>query len=379
MNYLLESEILNCIPPLIDIDNIIEFCEDNDMIDPIYNIDYIKERINYPVLINEEYIIAYPEIVSLFENYIVKPISKHDQVYIDCEEYVNEILDEVSLGGIKFGLKKRYIKHALDNMDKYSGKDDLTSDQVKHISKQYDDITDNLNKQEKLLKSYSKKLGAKNRAKKLEALKFYKGRNISLMGNFHIYNSDKKYRLDLKRKKIRKFDRRKNKDYVIYKVKKAKSKDGRPVSLARVLSISPFRKAVNDISINKHKLSVDMNLGQVRARRKLNKRNKVDFLRDVKEKAIKNRNIAIGKKIGVAALGTAAAGSIAYKLLKLSKKEKSPRTFIGKKIAAFRSLYKKMIDNAEKNPKKASLFQKVAAKILQIIDKLAGHLQRIAG
>ena len=80
-------------------------------------------------------------------------------------------------------------------------------------------------------------------------------------------------------------------------------------------------------------------------------------------------------------LGTAATvgiggGILAYK--KIKEYRNKPKSVIAKKIASLRSIYQKYMKSAQENPKKASIFKKICAKILQAIDTLLGYLQRKA-
>ena len=75
-------------------------------------------------------------------------------------------------------------------------------------------------------------------------------------------------------------------------------------------------------------------------------------------------------------------GIYAYKKYKLSKNlysykqyKNKPKSVIGKRIAALRNIYRKYMLSAQKNPSKAGIFKKIAAKILSVIDKLMGYLQ----
>ena len=88
---------------------------------------------------------------------------------------------------------------------------------------------------------------------------------------------------------------------------------------------------------------------------------------------IKNNKLKTG--LGVAAASAAIGGGIyAYKQYK-----NKPKSVIGKRIAALRNIYRKYMLSAQKNPSKAGIFKKIAAKILSVIDKLMGYLQNAAG
>ena len=79
---------------------------------------------------------------------------------------------------------------------------------------------------------------------------------------------------------------------------------------------------------------------------------------------------ALGVGLGAAAIG---GGIYAYKQYK-----NKPRSVIAKRIAALRGIYKKFMINAQRNPKKANVFKRIAAKILSVIDKLLHYLQNKA-
>ena len=87
-------------------------------------------------------------------------------------------------------------------------------------------------------------------------------------------------------------------------------------------------------------------------------------------------------KLGTAsAAGVAGAGAYGvYRFAKWVKEARNkPKSWIGKKVAALRSIYQKWMQQAQKNPKKAGIIQSAAAKILSIIDALLAQLQRAAG
>jgi hypothetical protein len=92
-----------------------------------------------------------------------------------------------------------------------------------------------------------------------------------------------------------------------------------------------------------------------------------------KESILQKHPKAIGFAAGIAgsALATAAYNHYANK----------PKSMIGKKIAALRSIYSKFMKRAQssKDSGVAAKLKKVAAKILSIIDKLMGYLQNKAG
>ena len=87
---------------------------------------------------------------------------------------------------------------------------------------------------------------------------------------------------------------------------------------------------------------------------------------------MKNNKVKGG--LGVVAAGAAIGGSIyAYKRFK-----NRPKSVIAKRIQALRGIYHKFMINAQRNPQKANLFKRVAAKILSVIDKLLQYLQNKA-
>ena len=87
---------------------------------------------------------------------------------------------------------------------------------------------------------------------------------------------------------------------------------------------------------------------------------------------MKNNKVKGG--LGVVAAGAAIGGSIyAYKRFK-----NRPKSVIAKRIQALRGIYHKFMINAQRNPQKANLFKRVAAKILSVIDKLLHYLQNKA-
>ena len=101
----------------------------------------------------------------------------------------------------------------------------------------------------------------------------------------------------------------------------------------------------------------------------------------------KDRLSAIGsamwanKKMTAANAAVAGAGAYGvYRFAKWVKEARNkPKSWIGKKVAALRSIYQKWMQQAQKNPKKAGIIQSAAAKILSIIDALLAQLQRAAG
>ena len=79
---------------------------------------------------------------------------------------------------------------------------------------------------------------------------------------------------------------------------------------------------------------------------------------------------------GTAVLGVAGGiGFAANKYLKYRKEKNASK--ISKAIAALRQKYRGIISQAQKNPKKAGMFKRVAAKILKVIDVLMKRLQEI--
>lgn len=55
-----------------------------------------------------------------------------------------------------------------------------------------------------------------------------------------------------------------------------------------------------------------------------------------------------------------------------------PKSFIAKRIAALRSVYQKMLFDAQVHPEKAGIIKRAAAIVLSIVDKLMAVLQRAA-
>lgn len=101
----------------------------------------------------------------------------------------------------------------------------------------------------------------------------------------------------------------------------------------------------------------------------------------------KDRLAAIGsamwanKKMTAANAAVAGAGAYGvYRFAKYVKEARNrPKSWIGKKIAALRSIYQKWMQQAQKNPKKAGIIKSACAKLLSIIDALMAQLQRAAG
>ena len=92
----------------------------------------------------------------------------------------------------------------------------------------------------------------------------------------------------------------------------------------------------------------------------------------LKQHAAANKGATAAAGLGAAAL--VGGGIYAYKQYK-----NKPKSVIGKRIAALRGVYKKFMMNAQRNPQKAGMFKRMAAKILSVIDKLMGYLQNAAG
>ena len=347
----------------IYLNDIINFCEYNDNNNPT---DIIKQIPNdTPVIINEEDIILEPDIVNLFENYVIKPISPYNKIYQECVDYTNSLLNEISLSGIKFGLKRKYIQHALKHPWRYSDNFEDKKENILNDRK-------NLYNDREALREKNKKLRSKDVYNNL-ALHDYHKNDIMNLDKFSRYNIMHKWGKLPKRKRINKFSN-KHKNYISYNILRRK-KNGRYIQPNH---ISAHRRKIYNDTIFK---DVSNNNSEIIHLTDLIKKNKQD-LKDLKKELIKNRNIDIAKKggkIGISILGGAAAGVIAYKLLKLAKKQKSPKSFIGKKIASFRKIYRNLMIQAQKNPKKAGMLKRVAAKILKVIDQLMVKLQNMAG
>ena len=90
-----------------------------------------------------------------------------------------------------------------------------------------------------------------------------------------------------------------------------------------------------------------------------------------------------GIKIALATTGGAAVGGAILARLKRIRQEAAsqPRSWIGKKVSALRSLYTNYLQRARmaRSKGQASVFQTIASKILGVIDALMSRLQRVAG
>ena len=91
--------------------------------------------------------------------------------------------------------------------------------------------------------------------------------------------------------------------------------------------------------------------------------------------AWENKAVVGGTAVGVAGLG--AAIYVGQKYIREARNK--PKSWIGKKIAALRSVYQKWMQAAQKNPKKAGAIKSAAAKLLAIIDALLAKMQKAAG
>ena len=263
----------------IYLNDIINFCEYNDTNNTT---DIIKQIPNTtPVIINEEDVILEPDIVNLFENYVIKPISSYNKIYQECVEYTNNIINEERT--VFFQTQK----HPISRLKTH----------VTHDSRHNDEEKGNLSKI------------------KGSIYKF-------LMPN---YTSDASY-----------------------------------MTKTRERILSDFQKMNNMVGEDK-----DPSL-----EKRIKKYHK--FQNDLLKKDIKR--LAKGSSIGIAATGLSASA-----IYKLAQKQKSPKSFIGKKISSFRKIYRNLINQANKNPKKAGMLKRVAAKILKVIDQLMVKLQNMAG
>jgi len=105
------------------------------------------------------------------------------------------------------------------------------------------------------------------------------------------------------------------------------------------------------------------------------------------QEGIKNKATALGKAawgnkavIGGTAAGVAGLGAAIYAGQKYIREARNkPKSWIGKKIAALRSVYQKWMQAAQKNPQKAGAIKSAAAKLLAIIDALLAKMQKAAG
>jgi hypothetical protein len=97
-------------------------------------------------------------------------------------------------------------------------------------------------------------------------------------------------------------------------------------------------------------------------------------LRNIRQIHKNRRN----KKIAAAVAGTALVGAGIYAYQQYKNK---PKSVIGKRIAALRKVYTKFMNKAQSSRDSgvAAKLKKIAAKILQVIDKLLGYLQNKAG
>ena len=85
--------------------------------------------------------------------------------------------------------------------------------------------------------------------------------------------------------------------------------------------------------------------------------------------------LSTGKKIGI---GVGAAAAIGGSIYAINKYRNQPKSVIAKRIAALRHVYAKFMENARRNPAKAGVFKRAAAKLLSVIDRLLAFLQRKA-
>lgn len=267
----------------IYLNDIINFCEYNDNNNPT---DIIKQIPNTtPVVINEEDVILEPNIVNLFENYVIKPISPYNKIYQECVDYTNELLNEKAEDSITIDDYLSRKKHPVSRSK--------THILYNYNSKNKDkiDIFTKIGLEKFLYPYQTSDAGIEAQLKQMEL-----ERKIKMEPE----NSEKYYRM------YKRYDR--------------------------------FQDALATKDFNR-----------------------IDNI----------KRLAIG--------GAAVTGLSAAAIYKLAKKQKSPKSFIGKKIASFRKIYRNLIVQAQKNPKKAGMFKRVAAKILKVIDQLMAKLQNMAG
>lgn len=255
---------------IIELDKILEFCDYNDYYeyeDCIQSIMESNNINNFCIAINEEDIILQPDIVNLFENYVIIPINENSKIYQECIDYTNKL---ISLEEARKHTEPRHkthkiIKRAMNVANLYGNRDTAETMNV-------------------------------------------------AQSVFPYSTSDMAYNI-------------RNKMY--------------------------YLTDVNDP--------------------KRRKRQRYQKLLDKLDKADRNRQFAItGGVLGAGVLSATA-------IYKLATKKKSPKSFIGKKIASFRKIYSNLLKQAQKNPKKAGMLKRVAAKILKVIDQLMSKLQTMAG
>ena len=75
------------------------------------------------------------------------------------------------------------------------------------------------------------------------------------------------------------------------------------------------------------------------------------------------------------AIGAGAAAAVGAGIYAYNKYRNKPKSVIAKRIAALRGIYRKFMVNAQRNPQKANIFKRIAAKILSVIDKLMSFMQ----
>ena len=75
------------------------------------------------------------------------------------------------------------------------------------------------------------------------------------------------------------------------------------------------------------------------------------------------------------AIGAGAAAAVGAGIYAYNKYRNKPKSVIAKRIAALRGIYRKFMVNAQRNPQKAGIFKRIAAKILSVIDKLMSFMQ----
>ena len=78
------------------------------------------------------------------------------------------------------------------------------------------------------------------------------------------------------------------------------------------------------------------------------------------------------------AIGAGAAAAVGAGIYAYQQYKNKPRSVIAKRIAALRGIYRKFMVNAQRNPQKAGIFKRIAAKILSVIDKLMSFMQHAA-
>lgn len=374
------NDVKNKIINNIDNNYLVDY-EDIENISEDYNID-IKDA--YNAIINENnlnndnnvYVSLYdyrlienPNIINYFDNIVFKE-DKITNMFVDSiiNEAIKEndenildimLLDESLTSPLSKEDRDEYLKlfrqHIKDNKDKegytkYSGRKHA----LKMLRKKYrDKYYDELDSLETKLGDISK---AKKEILKTDIGKKYNSIRMAKRTNNSIHNNAAIHKMFTP---VLKDDEPIN--------NKDNPKDNSPTKIVRKLvklkgtgkikqnDIKP-KEVVKDI-VQKGK-DVAINVTNTNSPKPTNNN---------------SSNLMKYGKYGLAAAGIAGAGFLGYKVLKQSQNK--PRTWIAKKIAALRNSYSKIIIQAKRNPQKAGMLKRIAAKILSVIDKLMAKLQ----